>query len=146
MSAMLPLEVVLIHVLPKCDIDTRLAFGIMPNRIDVSGYERGALGKALRYRIRPVQYGNGDKKSRAIARVPLWHVGGESCQGNARTFLRIAYVFKRYAFNDPMYSGDRFRDCMMIKVTKHDHRFSPPDKRCVQRIASFAIDSFGKKV
>ena len=143
---MLPLDVVLCHVLPKCDIDTRLAFGITPNRIDVTGYDRGALGAALRHRLRPVQYGNGDKKSRTIARVPLWHVGGKNCQGNARTFLRIDYVFKRYAFNNPMYSDEEFHDCMMIKVTKHDHRFSPPDKRCFQRIDSFAIDSFGKQV
>lgn len=67
-----PSDVLWSHVLPKCSIDTRLAFGLPPRRLDMVPYETGALGDAFRRRYRDEHsYGN---SSVASVTVPLWGV------------------------------------------------------------------------
>lgn len=44
----IPLDVVYTWILPNCPIETRVAFGVPPRRLDTTRYETGKLGYLLR--------------------------------------------------------------------------------------------------
>ena len=93
----LPLDVVYVHILPKCNIDTRLAFGIRPARLNLQFYETGDFAASLkrRFTISNVdQYNNG-----ICVQVPIHTIDGwldKETQKHAMVNLWIHYDFKWY--------------------------------------------------
>ena len=49
----LPLDIVLQHILPKCDIDTRIAFKIKPQKIDLNPFKTGGFDASMKLRYAP---------------------------------------------------------------------------------------------
>ncbi len=50
---LLPLDIVLHHILPKCDIDTRIAFKIKPQKIDLNPFKTGGFNASMKLRYAP---------------------------------------------------------------------------------------------
>jgi len=70
----LPLDVVYVHILPKCNIDTRLAFGIRPARLNLQFYETGDFAASLKRRFKISNVDHYD--SGIFVQVPLHTIDG----------------------------------------------------------------------
>ena len=68
----IPYEIVLSHVLPKCSIDTRLAFGIKPSKIDLTPFETGSLGESLKARYNKDVPGQQWIEDETHVHIPFW--------------------------------------------------------------------------
>jgi len=115
----LPLDVVYVHILPKCNIDTRLAFGIRPARLNLQFYETGDFAASLKRRFKISNVDHYD--SGIFVQVPLHTIDGwldKETQKHAMVNLWIHYDFKWYK----ACAADSIR----ITVARKDYR--EPDK------------------
>lgn len=71
----LPDDVVFKCIFPFCDIDTRLAFKIKPNKINLRLFESGEFNNAMKLRYTPLDLSY-QYKGRTSVLVPLHTVSG----------------------------------------------------------------------
>jgi hypothetical protein len=72
---MLCTDVIFDHVLPKCSIDTRLAFRIPPRKLDMATFEASLVALAWKYGPMPVRVGRPLRPHHYRQYVPLWQFG-----------------------------------------------------------------------
>ena len=123
----IPYDIVLAHILPKCSIDTRLAFGIRPSKIDLTPFETGSLGESFRDRYNPkitrVQF----VKDIHHVNVPLWPCVKSSdppyCHPHLQPLCKCPVRLNiMYAYNRAQ--SRRVTDSIRIRVTKTDVRIN----------------------
>lgn len=136
-------------VLPKCSIDTRLAFGLWPRKLDMEPYETGALGDAFRRRYRDEHmYGN---STVASAHVPLWGVDLTLQPNSYFEELRLPVtrcpvnLIIRREFNT--YMSCKIPGGYLITVKRNDHRYPLLSSNCgmrIRRCGLFGITAEGR--
>lgn len=97
----LPEDILTNHILPFCDIDTRLAFKIKPNKIDLRPFESGDFRNAMKRRYKPLDLSYQYKGQTHVV-VPLhtvsgWMYGKEGEQAMLEYY--IIYNFNSYWIN-----------------------------------------------
>lgn len=71
---MLCTDVILAHVIPKCSIDTRLAFRVKPRKLDMASFEQSLAGLAWKHGPEIPRAGRTPADSYRQF-VPLWQFG-----------------------------------------------------------------------
>ena len=68
----IPYDIVVSHILPKCSIDTRIAFRIKPSKIDMTPFETGSLGNSLKARYNKNVPGQQWVEDETQLHIPFW--------------------------------------------------------------------------
>ena len=68
----IPYDIVVSHILPKCSIDTRIAFRIKPSKIDMTPFETGSLGDSLKARYNKNVPGQQWVEDETQLHIPFW--------------------------------------------------------------------------
>ena len=114
----LPEDIVFIHVLPKCDIDTRLAFGIEPNRITLEPSVKEAFTDMLERRLDPSIYWLRDFKGVHSVVFPLYKLKpGEPWERGTGVEMEIQYDF------DGRMRDRHQKDSIHVSVSRCDYAY-----------------------
>jgi hypothetical protein len=91
----LPVDILYHHILPRCDIDVRLAFHISPRRLSHINTNFPALQQVLRRRH--VDSSFCDFPGQHHYRIPIWQAGEDDCNISKQSIvsLYIVYIFIR---------------------------------------------------
>lgn len=120
----LPEDIVFIHVLPKCDIDTRLAFGIEPNRITLEPSVKEAFTDMLERRLDPSIYWHRDFKGVHSVVFPLYKLKpGEPWERWTGVEMEIQYDF------DGRMRDRHQKDSIHISVSRKDYAYALDSRR-----------------
>jgi hypothetical protein len=115
----LPEDILTNHVLPFCDIDTRLAFKIKPNKIDLRLFESGDFKNAMKRRYTPLnpsyQY-NGQTH----VMVPLHTASGWLYGKEGKRAMLEYYII--YDFNSYWLKKEFGSECIHVRVDITDFR------------------------
>jgi hypothetical protein len=115
----LPKDIIFSHILPKCDIDTRLAFKIPPSKMCSQRYKSSDFVETLRHRYAP------DRIQQAMGvqyvLIPLhtiagWYDNSDEESRHAMVNLGIFYDFAGYRRNKI------YKDSIQITVICIDYR------------------------
>jgi hypothetical protein len=109
------------HVLPKCDIDTRLAFGIEPNRITLEPSVKEAFTDMLERRLDPSIYSHRDMRGVHSVVFPLYKLKpGVTHLPSPRTGVMMEI---QYDFDGRMRDRHQ-KDSIHVWVSRDDYAYT----------------------
>lgn len=115
----LPGDIVFVHILSKCDVDTRLAFGIEPNRITLEPSVKEAFTDMLERRLDPSIYWHRDFKGVHSVVFPLYKLKpGEPWERGTGVEMFVQYDF------DGMLRNISEKDSIHVFVSRCDYAYA----------------------
>jgi hypothetical protein len=118
----LPQDILYTHILPKCDIDTRLAFKLPPSRLCLQSYETGYCHETLRRRYAPDPTQQVDGEHNVL--IPMHTIAGwHDINARPMHWHRQAMVNLSIHYNFAGYRRNKaFDDSIQITVIRIDYR------------------------
>jgi hypothetical protein len=132
----LPLDIVLQHILPKCDIDTRRAFKIKPRKMDLKPFKTGSFDASMKLRYVPNPFES--QCNMQYVYIPMPTIAGWSTwerNENDNFPIRFATVNLSIWYNWGRFMKEKEDwDTMKITVSRIDQR-----DNSVKRLANIYI-------